>query len=120
MKNLKFLTLLVFVAFLISSCDKKDDNDNEPDGDCFVQLFDGDNYTDDHFTIRDAGDYPNLSNLPGADKDWDSEADSFKSGTNTTVTFWSERNFMGDSVTYQNGAQESVMNEPRSMKITCH
>lgn len=122
MKNLKILSIIGFFAltiFLITACEKKDNNKETPDGDCFVQLFEGDNYTDDHFTIKEPGEYPDLTNLPGADKNWDDEADSFKSGKNTTVIFWSEKNFGGDSVIYHNGAQAPSIDEPRSMKITC-
>lgn len=110
--------VLFLFIFLNTACDK-DKNDDIPADECFVQLFDGDNYTDDHFTIKEPGEYPDLSNLPGADKNWDDEADSFKSGKKTTVTFWTEKNFGGDSTTYQNGAEMPSIDEPRSMKIYC-
>lgn len=110
--------ILFLFIFLNTACDK-DKNDDIPTDECFVQLFDGDNYTDDHFTIKEPGEYPDLSNLPGADKNWDDEADSFKSGSKTTVTFWTEKNFGGDSTTYRNGAEMPSIDEPRSMKISC-
>lgn len=107
--------------FLLVSCSKDNGNNDQPDPDdaCYVQLFDGDRYTDDNIIIKGAGEYANLENLPGATKNWDDEADSFKSGKNTTVTFYTEPDFKGESVTYRNGAEEPSMDEPRSMKITC-
>lgn len=118
MKISLFAPIFIFSVLLFSACDK-DKDDEIPANECFVQLFDGDDYTDDHFTIREPGDYPDLSNLPGTDKNWDDEADSFKSGSKTTVTFWTEKNFGGDSITYQNGAEMPSIDEPRSMKISC-
>lgn len=123
--NTKIVFLLLLSMFLTFSCSSSDDNNTppdseDPDGSCYVQLFDGDNYTDDTITIDGPGEFSNLSNLPGADKDWNDEADSFKSGMNTTVTFWIERGFKGDSITYDGGAQEPSIDEPSSMKITCN
>lgn len=123
MKNLVkmgFVSILFFSVTMLLSC-AKNDNVEDPDGDeCYVQLFDGDNYTDDNIIVKGPGEFADLSKLPGAYKNWDDEADSFKSGKNTTVTFYSEPNFEGESVTYKNGAQEPSIDEPRSMKIVCN
>lgn len=86
---------------------------------CYVQLFDGKNYKDDNIIVKGPGEYPDLKNLPGSDKDWDDEADSFQSAPNTTITFYSKPNFAGKSVTYRGGAKKPAMEEPRSMKISC-
>lgn len=109
----------MFFAFGCKNADKNNSTGNS-EGSCYVQLFDGDNYSDDSIMIDGPGEYSNLSNLSGATKDWNSEADSFKLGHHTTVTFYSETGFNGESVTYSNGDQNpSVAVEPSSMKITC-
>lgn len=118
--NVKMLLNFVLLSAIILSCKKGDDGKNSQDSPCFVQLFDGNNYTDDNIIIKGPGEYPNLRNLPGADKDWDDEADSFKSGKNTTVTFWPEPDFKGDPVTYGEGAERPSIDEPRSMRISCN
>lgn len=120
-KKTMLAMLVIFSTLMLLSCSKendKDDNGNNK-SDCFVQLFDGDNYTDDNIIVKGPGEYSDLKNLPGANKNWTNEADSFKSGKNTTVTFYSEINFQGESVTFKNGEEKSSMNEPSSMKITC-
>lgn len=128
MKNLmrpRFVMLFALSSFLLLSCAKDnnpgDDNGNDdPENSCYVILFDGDNYTDDTILVKGSGEFSNLNNLPNSDKDWDDEADSFKAGKNTTVTFYSEPDFKGESVTYEKGAQKPSVDEPRSMKIVCN
>lgn len=93
-------------------------NTNKPDS-CYIQLFDGNNFKDDSLIVEGAGEYSDLSDLPGADgKDWTDEADSFIVGEGTTVTVWTQTNFQGDSTVYQAGKHATV-DEPYSMKITC-
>lgn len=120
----KSIFLSILSLFLLLSCHSNDDNNppsdpQDPKGSCYVQLFDGDNYTDDTIVIDGPGEFSDLANLPGANKDWNDEADSFKSGANTTVTFWTRTGFEGGSITYEGGAQEPSVDEPSSMKITC-
>ncbi len=88
-------------------------------GACYVHLFDGKNYKDDNIVVKGPGEYADLKSLPGSDKDWDDEADSFESGPNTTVTFYSKPYFGGKAVTYRGGAKKPHIDEPRSMKISC-
>lgn len=111
---------MMLTAILFLSCSGNTLENAGSDGDCFVQLFDGNNYTDDNITVKGPGEFADLKSLPGSDKNWDDEADSFKSGKNTTVIFYTEPNFGGDSTTYKNGAQEPSIDEPRSMKIICN
>lgn len=120
--NYVFITLLVVSVPIFQSCKSDDDgNGNGKTGiaDCTVQLFDGDNYKDDHITIKGPGEFPDLSKLPGSNKNWNDEADSFKAGKNVTVTMWTKTNFEGESVTYKKGAHEPSIDEPSSMKIEC-
>lgn len=114
--------IIGLTGFGLQSCSNDDDNggsqiDNE---ECYVHLFDGDNYKDDTIVVKGPGDFPTLEDLPGADKNWNNEADSFKSGKNTTVIMWEKTNFEGDSIVYQKGAHEPSIVEPSSMKIRCN
>jgi len=86
---------------------------------CAVQLFDGDNFTDDSILVNGPGEFADLSKLPGAKKNWNDEADSFKAGANTKVIFYTRKNFEGKSKTYEKGARDADMDEPSSMKIIC-
>lgn len=116
------LMLLFIIGISFAGCSSDDDSSNhsgDPEGECYVHLFDGDNFKDDDIKIEGEGEYPDLSNLPGADgKDWTDEADSFKVGANTTLTVWTHTNFAGDSTVYEAGEYPSV-DEPYSIKIKC-
>lgn len=116
----RLLAILILIStVLLFSCSRNDDSRGDTDNSCYVQLFDGDNFTDDNIIVKGPGEFSALNKLPGVNKNWDDEADSFKSGKNTTVTFYTESDFKGDSVTYKDGAQEASIDEPGSMKITC-
>ena len=79
---------------------------NAPDNTCFVQLIDRDNYTEDNITIKGPEEFSNLKNLSGADKNWNDKADSFKSGKNNNITFYTETDFKGERVTYEGGTEK--------------
>lgn len=116
--------IIGFSGFGIQSCNKDDDNNENgngsTNGECYVHLFDGDNYKDDNIVVKGPGDFPTLADLPDATKNWNDEADSFKAGKNTTVTMWTKTNFEGDSIVYRKGAHEPSIDEPSSMKIRCN
>lgn len=121
LKNLSFAALILALTFITMSCngddDKKDPTD--PRGSCSVQLFDGDNFTDDNITVKGPGEFPSLENLPGSSKNWNDEADSFKASSQAIITLWTETEFRGDSITYEAGAEKPSVDEPSSMKIRC-
>src|SRR5690625_5105724 len=97
------IVAVVATLLLVAGCKDKDNdtpNPDEPDVACELTLFDGDNFSDDHITLKGPGEFPDLNNLADADKDWDDEADSFKAGENAVVTFFTEPNFEGDSTVY--------------------
>lgn len=124
MKTIKvFSLILLFMAGVsLTSCSSDDDatSGGDDQGNCYVHLYDGDNFKDDDIIIEGEGEYADLSDLPGSNgKDWTDEADSFKVGENTTVTAWTAKNFEGDSIVYEAGEYASV-DEPYSLKIVCH
>ena len=112
-----FFALIMTIAFFQSGCSK--DNEEIPASQCYVHLFDGENYKGDNIVVEGPGEFASLKQLPGTAKDWNDEADSFKSGNNTTVIFWTRTDFQGDSVIYEDGAKRASIDEPRSMKIIC-
>lgn len=90
---------------------------------CWVHLFDGDNFdeSDDNLKLTEAGEYENLENLPGADKDWTDEADSIKVGSSAKVEIFDQRDFKGKSQTLEAGSEHpDVDDEPYSLKMTCN
>ncbi len=97
------------------------DMSNDAEG-CSVHLFDDDHFdeSDDNFVLTEAGKYEDLSNLPGANKDWTDEADSIRVGADATVTIWADPNFQGQSVTLDPGSEHpSLDSEPSSLEMTC-
>lgn len=107
LKRLPIAVMLTLSAVLIQSCGnsvKPDTPDpDNPGTDCYVQLFDGDNFTDESVTIKSPGEFSDLSNLLGSHTDWTDEADSFKVGKNTTVRIYTEKDFKGESKTCKGG-----------------
>jgi len=93
-----------------------------PDDGCFIHLFDGEDFDDqdDNFQLIDPGEYKNLADLPGADKDWTDEADSLRVGSAATVTIYSEENFEGTSKELKPDTEVAdVEHEPKSLEMVC-
>lgn len=89
---------------------------------CYFHLFDGDDFdkTDDNFKLTKPGDYKSLKDLPGADEDWNDEADSAKVGPNATVKIWKDKNYKGESKTLKPGSKHPDLDpEPSSLKMSC-
>lgn len=104
--------------------DAEDPGDNATSSgeECSVHLFDGDNFdeSDDNFVLSAAGKYANLSNLPGATKDWTDEADSIRVGAEATVTIWPDTDFQGQSIRLEPGSEHPDLDsEPSSLEMTC-
>lgn len=113
--------IILFALFILVSCKKdKSDKENSKVPACAVQLFDGDHFKDVNIVVKGPGEFSSLKNLPGAKKDWNDEADSFKAGENATVTFWTQPDFKGDSVVYEPETEKPSIDEPSSMKIRCN
>ncbi len=127
-----FVSTLVAGLFFTACDDKNSQAANNPSattnsnannnrtGDCYVWLYDGDNFTDDNVQISGPGEFANLKTVPNTDKDWDDEADAMKVGPATTVTIWEDQNFQGRSATFNAGQELPDLEfEPRSIKIKC-
>lgn len=93
-----------------------------PDDGCFIHFFDGEDLDDqdDNFQLIDPGEYKNLADLPGADRDWTDEADSLRVGSGATVTIYSEENFEGTSKELEPDTEiADVEHEPKSLEMVC-
>ncbi|MFA5565552.1 MAG: hypothetical protein WC184_07275 [Acidimicrobiia bacterium] len=106
-----------------TTSDAESSNGDSSNGDgCWVHLYDDDNFkeTDDNFRLTEPGRYSDLSNLPGADKDWDDEADSIRVGDSATVTLWSKRDFQGNKLELGSGDEVADLDdEPESLELVC-
>lgn len=124
LRKLQFPAILLFAALLAVACGRgqtNGDGNATPTGECFVHLYDGDNFdeTDANYRLEQPGRYGDLSRLPGVDKNWDDEADSMRVGANAHVTAWSEPGFGGEAKEYPPGDYPDVEPEPRSLELTC-
>lgn len=89
---------------------------------CFVHLFDSEDFrpADGSYLIVEPGRYPNLSGLPGAQRDWTDEADSLRVGPGATVTIWSDTDFTGRATQLEPGSEHrDLRDEPSSLELTC-
>lgn len=114
-------TVAFFAAITTSTVSVAQDKGQGTDNPCWVQLYDGKNFTDENDRIHGPGKWNALRNLPGAKKtDWGDEADSLKVGPGATVQVWNNENFNGKSATYGPGTERpNLPEEPESMAITC-
>lgn len=132
LNRLRHSGLLLLILLLAAACspgpagnggndDGNGDGNGSPSGECFVHLYDGDNFdeTDDNFRLEQPGRYGDLSSLPGASKNWDDEADSMRVGARAHVTAWPEPDFGGTAREYPAGDYPEVDPEPRSLELTC-
>jgi hypothetical protein len=127
--KIKWAVPLILLAstFILASCNtnpidnnnNNNNNNNTSETKCYVQLFDSGHYIGGTIAVKGPGIFGDLGNLPGASKNWNNKADSFKSGKGTTVTFWTETDFEGDSTTYSQAPEKTPINGPNSMKIKC-
>lgn len=99
-----------------------DTDDSGATEECFVHLFDDEDFDedDDHFRLTKPGRYGNLSQLPGADKDWHDEADSIRVGPGATVIIWDKPQFQGKKTQLAAGTEiADLEEEPESLELRC-
>ena len=96
-------------------------------GECWVELWEDENYQGDNDRITQAGRYPNMRNLPGANTtDWGDEIDSIKLGSGTTVKLWEDEEYKDNSITIGPGGERTNLrgspdmgDTVDAMEITC-
>ena len=95
------------------------------DKNCFVEIFDDDEFDDDdpHVKIQGPGEYPTLKDVYG--RNWSKDIESMIVGSNATVHAWMNRDFTGPEMTFTPGqrvpklSKLKMSNAIQSMKISC-
>ena len=135
MKHLSLLTLVGFASLVLAGCgslqDITPDSNKQVDltsqtmhtQECFVILYDGDNFDEDDDVIRidGPGEFANLDSLDNADdKNWTNEADSLKVGNKAALRTRTDANFEDQEHSYKPGEEITDLDhDVYSLKIEC-
>ena len=95
------------------------------DKNCFIEIFEDDNYDvdDPHVVLQGPRDYASLKNLSG--KDWSNDIESVIVGSNATVHAYEDKDFKGTELAFAPGQRVpnlgklDMANDIESLKITC-
>ena len=95
------------------------------DKNCFIEIFEDDNFDPDdpHIVLQGPKEYASLKDIGG--KDWANDIESVIVGTNATVRAYEERDFKGTELALvpgqrvKNLGKLDMANDIESMKITC-
>lgn len=95
--------------------------------DCWVHIWEDENFQDDNDRIMGPGKWNNMRNLPGANKsDWGDEIDSIEMGPRASGVFWEDEGFADNSIRLGPGEKRTnLRGSPDlgdtidSMEITC-
>ena len=95
------------------------------DKNCFIEIFEDDNYDvdDPHVVLQGPRDYASLKNLSG--KDWSNDIESVIVGSNATVHAYEDKDFKGTEIAFTPGQRVpnlgklDMANDIESLRITC-
>jgi hypothetical protein len=95
------------------------------DKNCFIEIFEDDNYDvdDPHVVLQGPKEYASLKNLAG--KDWSNDIESVIVGSNATVHAYEDKDFKGTEIAFTPGQRVpnlgklDMANDIESLKITC-
>ena len=95
------------------------------DKNCFIEVFEDDNYDadDPHVVLQGPKEYSSLKNLAG--KDWSNDIESVIVGSNATVHAYEDKDFKGTEIAFTPGQRVpnlgklDMANDIESLKITC-
>ena len=95
------------------------------DKNCFIEIFEDDNFDPDdpHIVLQGPKEYASLKDIGG--KDWANDIESVIVGTNATVRAYEDRDFKGTELALvpgqrvKNLSKLDMANDIESMKITC-
>jgi len=95
------------------------------DKNCFIEIFEDDNFDPDdpHIVLQGPKEYASLKDIGG--KDWANDIESVIVGTNATVRAYEDRDFKGTELALvpgqrvKNLGKLDMANDIESMKITC-
>jgi hypothetical protein len=95
------------------------------DKNCWVEIFEDDNYDadDPHVKIQGPKEFATMKNLEG--KDWANDIESVIVGSNASVHAYEDKDFKGTEITFAPGQRVpnlgklDMANDIESMKISC-
>jgi hypothetical protein len=95
------------------------------DKNCFVEVFDDDEFDQDdpHVKIQGPAEYASLTDLFG--RNWSNDIESVIVGSSATVHAWIAKDFKGPEMTFTPGqrvpklSKLKMSNAIQSMKVTC-
>lgn len=95
------------------------------DKNCYVEIFEDDNFDadDPHITLQGPKEYATLKNLAG--KDWSNDIESVIVGSNATVRAYEDKDFKGTEIAFAPGQRVAnlgkldMANDIESLKIVC-
>ena len=95
------------------------------DKNCFIEIFEDDNFDadDPHVVLQGPKEYASLKDIGG--KDWANDIESVIVGTNATVRAYEDKDFKGTELALvpgqrvKNLGKLDMANDIESLKITC-
>lgn len=95
------------------------------DKNCYIEIFEDDNYDadDPHIRIQGPKEFATLKNLQG--KDWANDIESVVVGSNATVYAYEDKDFKGTEIVFAPGQKVpnlgklDMANDIESMKVIC-
>ena len=95
------------------------------DKNCFIEIFEDDNFDNDdpHIVLQGPKEYASLKNI--GNKDWANDIESVIVGSNATVRAYEDTDFRGTELAFLPGqrvmnlSKLDMANDIESMKIVC-
>jgi len=95
------------------------------DKNCYIEIFEDDNYDadDPHIKVQGPKEFASLKNFQG--KDWANDIESVIVGSNATVYAYEDKDFKGTEIVFAPGQKVpnlgklDMANDIESMKIVC-
>lgn len=125
MKMRKLIVITVALVMAGSAAYAVDLEVQLVDKNCYVEIFEDDNFDadDPHITLQGPKEYATLKNLAG--KDWSNDIESVIVGSNATVRAYEDKDFKGTEIAFAPGQRVAnlgkldMANDIESLKIVC-
>lgn len=119
------MTVIAGMAFCIAPALAADLETQVIDKNCYIEVFDDDNFDmdDSHVKLQGPKEFASLKDVEG--KNWNNDIESVIVGSNARVKAYSEKDFKGTELAFAPGQRVpklgklDMSNEIESMKISC-
>jgi hypothetical protein len=119
------LPVIAGLAFCIAPAFAADLETQVIDKNCYIEVFDDDNFDmdDSHVKLQGPKEFASLKDVEG--KNWNNDIESVIVGSNARVKAYSEKDFKGTELAFAPGQRVpklgklDMSNEIESMKISC-